>query len=363
MKICIINIHRMVSSGGSEIQCDLIARELCNMGHEVVYITPTGTQDSEIFKRCPYKVVSIDDSIVSFYKCLKIERPDIVYWRSYKRLFLPVSIIIRLLGIKLVFAISHIHDIKPTVFLGYDKKTVKDYLRMLRNMFQTICQRVGYYNCQAMTSLNSDYCQLLPKRNVYFVPNAMQPTSQSFYWPRPYCLWVANLKAPKHPELFVKLATEVERENIDFLMVGRYQSEFDNLSWILEEDKTPNNFFYLGEQDPDVVNGMLKDALFHVHTCEPEGFGNIFIQAWLARKTSVSLKFNPGSVLDGHIGYFCDDNWNDFIDCCQNLIDNDLLRSSMGDNAYFHAKDLYMPYRLGKQVNSVLLDTYNSKNE
>lgn len=360
MKICIINIHRLVSSGGSEIQCDIIANELITKGHEVIYVSPTGKQNDDKFSSCNYKVISIQDSVCSFYKVLKEINPDVVYWRSYKRLFLPVSIVVRMLGIKLVFAVSHIHDIDPAVFLKYRIRTIKDALRTVRNISQTVLQRIGYRNCQAITSLNSDYCDLIPGMEINFVPNAMNISVEQFTWPRPFVLWVANIKAPKHPELFVKLSKEFENFGIDFLMVGRFHEEFSQLSWIRDGIDTPSNFYYLGEKHPNIVNGMLERSLFHVHTCEPEGFGNIFIQAWMLKKPSISLKFNPGSVLDGRIGYFCDDNWHEFVDKCHYLADNRSERERMGKAAYEHAIATYTPKRLGEQVDILLRQVHIS---
>ena len=301
MKVLIVNIHKNESSGGSEIQCHLIAAELKRLGHDIVYLCPTNNKNLCGIDSLTYRVRPIKESVFSFIAAIKDEKPDVIYWRSYKRLFYPVLLAIKSKDIPVVFAVSHIHDLDPRTFDNYPVETLKQYLRKQRNKWITKTQLWGYQYVSAMTTLNADYLPLLPTVVKQYIPNAMELDRVHFSWPRPYCLWVANLKGPKQPQYFVRLAKKFSDLGIDFLMIGRFLEEFGELRYILDDNSTPDNFYYLGEKSPQEVNGALESCLFHVHTCLPEGFGNIFIQSWLSKKTSVSLSFNPGNLSLIHI--------------------------------------------------------------
>jgi glycosyltransferase involved in cell wall biosynthesis len=87
----------------------------------------------------------------------------------------------------------------------------------------------------------------------------------------------------------------------------------------------------------------LKNSLFLVHTCNPEGFSNIFIQAWLQAKPAVSLLFAPDGFIEKHqIGYFS----RDMDAMCRQitrLIEDEPLRRAMGLRAQEVAGHLFHP--------------------
>ncbi len=58
MNLLIINQHPSDSLGGSEMQCDLIARGLTERGHQVVYAS-VGSMRKEEYPGLPYRVVPL----------------------------------------------------------------------------------------------------------------------------------------------------------------------------------------------------------------------------------------------------------------------------------------------------------------
>ena len=60
---------------------------------------------------------------------------------------------------------------------------------------------------------------------------------------------------------------------------------------------TPVNLHYLGPKTVAEVNGILAKSQFLVHTCEPEGFGNVFIQAWLQGRPTLTLEYDPDGII------------------------------------------------------------------
>ncbi len=70
-------------------------------------------------------------------------------------------------------------------------------------------------------------------------------------------------------------------------MFGAMNSKHYN--WLKDKKRIPSNLFYLGKRGLFEINGLLATSLFHIHKCVPEGFSDIFIQAWLQGKPSVSM--------------------------------------------------------------------------
>ena len=75
-----------------------------------------------------------------------------------------------------------------------------------------------------------------------------------------------------------------------------------------------------------------------VHTCSTEeGFGNSFIQAWLQGKPTVSLYFDPNSIItENSLGYISK-SMEQMRKDVKRLIEDPVLRSEMGKRARNYA--------------------------
>jgi glycosyltransferase involved in cell wall biosynthesis len=345
MKVLIVNKHASDIRGGSEIQCDLIAQSLHDLGHEVIYLAVGGKKNDYGTK---YSVLKVSDNPLELYTTIKDIFPDIVYWRSCRYIFPKFMKYFKGSQIPIVFAVSNRYDLVPQdAFMIYKSKVkaIVEYFK-LRNQLKFI-KRVN-----GVTTLNPDYLRLIPTENKTAVLNAMVLDSSPFHWPRPYCVWVANLKELKRPEAYVELAKQLDKIGIDFLMVGRSEKKYDSL---LSKENIPGSFHYLGEKPVDEVNGILKSSLFHVHTCHPEGFGNIFIQAWLCGKPSVSLGFDPGGFIKSeNVGIDAKNDFNVFVNSVKLMAENENLRKELGNNALKFANNTFSPEALGRNVESFL---------
>ncbi len=109
MNILILNQHIQDVVGGSEAQCDLIAKYLTQFGHHVLYFAING-QQSPIILRILWNHGPL--TWRELRRMVSTHQPDIVYWRFNKRRLLPSVLLLKLLGKKVVFAISHINDVK-----------------------------------------------------------------------------------------------------------------------------------------------------------------------------------------------------------------------------------------------------------
>lgn len=343
MKIVIYNYHIEDAVGGAEIQCDLIAEEFLKQGHEILYITPFKRSSSYKYN-ANYEVISVGDDVKKLMDTLQEFNPSFVYWRAYKKNIYRLS---KLMSVdyKVLYAVSAFHDVSfKAHYIDFKNNLgLATFFKMLKRIAVTYSQLLSYKNFYGVSSLNSKYLSSINNTNKAYISNAFYASLETtdFSWERPYVVWVANLKRCKRPEVFLRLARELDGIGVDFLMIGRLDSDSKEFSWVKNKDFHPNSFYYLGEMKPKEATAVISNSLFHVHTCEPEGFGNVFLQAWMSKKPSVSFLFDPDDVITKNdLGFFCEGNWELFKQCVLSLINNASLRTMKGEKAYlFYSKN------------------------
>lgn len=332
MRIAIVNQHRQDTMGGSELQCDFIAKELTSREYDVRYIAVKGSNKDY---NCTYEVLSCKSESKDIIEKLTQLQPDIIYWRYNKNEFYEAAKYSKKMGIRFIFSASHLIDLNPWYFNRNTR-----FLYTIRNLINRLWQHRGFKYIDALIVNNKEYLNILPVPKQYYIPNGMSTEYVPFTWNKPYILWVANIKQPKRPELFVDLAKEFASKEIDFLMVGAVQE--DSYKWIQDKKNLPPNLHYLGPKSFEEVNGMIKESLFHVHTCTAEGFPNIFIQAWVFGKPSVSYGFDPSNyITDYQLGYYSEENWERFVRSVTQLLTDTETRNVCGKNANEFAEKMF----------------------
>lgn len=345
MKILIINQHIQDVVGGSEAQCDLIAKYLTQFGHEVIYFAIHGQQQAYA---APYRVEAGPLTWRELRRIVSTHQPDIVYWRFNKRRLLPSVLCLKWLGRKVVFAISHINDVKKWSHkVRYDASSARSRVRFwVRVLRPAISSRINHLGLAlvagVVAQLHDQFAQISARRSCV-IPNSveMPNTQAAFQWPRPFVVWIANIKPAKNPELFLELARKLEPRGVDCLMIGRIQTgEYASL---LHSATLPANFSYLGVKPPAQVHGILQAALFLAHTCEPEGFPNIFIQAWMHGKPTVSLFYDPDKMIQTQRLGYCSGKFEQFVQDVHTLVQDEELRNAMGARARAYAHAHFLP--------------------
>ncbi len=358
MKVVVVNRHVEDVMGGSEMQCDNISRGLTDKGHEVVFVAPAGKPGRD-YKR-NYKVVPVASDAKAIADAVLAQNPDIVYWRFNKYFFYRSAKAIAAKNIPIVFALSHVSDTQ--LWSSRDKmfKGPIQFLRAVKQGLVNLYNHQGHNHTAAATTMNMDFYDRLPAKKKYFVPNSVDDAAVPFSWPRPFVIWVSNIKTQKQPELYVKLARELNNRDIDFLMVGSIHAL--DYKWLETEHERTPNFRYIGPKTLHEVNGILEESLFMVHTCNPEGFGSIYIQSWLKKKPTVSFAFDPDQYIEKHkLGGFANRNWPLFVNQTARLIDDPAYRKEIGERAYDFA---YNQFSIAKTVNeaeAVLKDVLASR--
>lgn len=353
MRIAIVNNHWQYAPGGSELQSHIIAREMAGRGHYVAYIAP-GSPD--IICRTSYDVNPCRKDAGSIIRAVLESRPDIVYWRYYRSYLRQVQRAVKVEHIPFVFVVCNRTLTRPWFTDRRVKNPVIRVFKMLRDRWQY----GAIERSDIVVSINRELLGKIRAENKTCLPLVMDEDYRDFDWPVPYCAWVSNLRRVKRPEKFIRLAERMRDTEIAFLMAGRVLDE--NYRYIEEGKGCPGNLHYIGQKSFEEINGILRNSLFHVHTCEPEGFGNVFVQAWMQGRPSLSLGFDPGGYIrEYNIGFVADNDMERFERYARELIENKDLREEMGVRAYESARGLFSVERGINDLENLFLSIIKGK--
>ena len=300
MHVAVVNRHPSVAVGGSELQCDLVARGLAARGHDVTYVAIGGATSAEDL---PYALVTVDGAPESIARAVTAVRPDVVYWRHNRRGLRQLARRLDRERIPLVVALAHADDVAPWPSWPWPGpgSTMRDRLSDLRSRFRWRRQLAAYSDVTAIASQREDLLGAVPYATVAlqrYVPNMMVVELESedrFDHPRPFVAWVANLKARKRPELLPGLATALGSRGIDLLVAGPLSDE--RYRWVTQLPTDHPNLHYLGALSTPEVLGLLASARCLAVTAMPEGFSNVMLQAWWAGTPVVSLDYDPDGLV------------------------------------------------------------------
>lgn len=342
MKIAIVNKHRQDKLGGSEIQCDIIARKLVVFGHNVVYIAVGGSGEYQ----SEYSVIPVKDNIQGIKKGIQRAAPDIVYWRFNKHFFYKSVQYIKSKKIPVVFAVSHIHDLEKwgAKAVSKEKPIWKRLAITIIRSFESRKQHRGFPLVDGLVVNNKEFLKKSGHSNTRFIQSSSEVETVPFTHDKPYLVWISSLKPSKRPEVCLKLAQRIDNLNVDLLMFGEIQK--DVYEYFRNHDLLPDNIKYMGKKPLKVVNGAIKHSIALLHTGEPEGFANTFMQAWMLGKPVISYSYNPDSLLDGdQFGICAENDFEVFVSSVQKMVIDPGIRKTLADNTQKFANEQFSPER------------------
>lgn len=298
MKILIINRHPLDMVGGGEIQCDFLATHLTRRQHDVVYLAVYGQRARY---DVDYPVQPISLKFRELRQVIIQHRPDLVYWRFSKFDFLRSALSIKSAGATLVFAACNVHDVTAWSHkINFPAQGVIPRLRrrylMARELLSSRINHLGHYFVDGVIAQTEEQAGKLPVKREVVIRSLADERSVPFAWPNPFVVWVASLKPRKNLEAYLQLARQLEPLSIDCLIVGQIMNP--RYAYLTEGHELPSNVRYLGQRSYQEVNGILRQAISLVHTTYgPEGFPNVFIQAWMQGTPTVSLYCDPDAII------------------------------------------------------------------
>jgi glycosyltransferase involved in cell wall biosynthesis len=302
VRVAVVNHHLRDVLGGSELQCDLVARGLTARGHDVSYLAvdgapaPAGTGESS------YRTLPVPSDPSELAAAVVATRSEVVYWRFNRRGLRETARALREAGIPLVVALAHVDDVTPWPSWPWPAgdATFRDRASDLRSRLRWRRQLAAFDHVTAIASQRLDLIGRIPHQKVALqrhVPNIMDPAAEPFVWPRSYVAWVGNLKPRKRPELIPRIADALVRHDIDLVVAGPAQDE--RYHWLTGPLREHPNLHHVGTLTPVQVTGLLAGARCLAVTAMPEGFSNVMIQAWWGGTPTVTLDYDPDGMVAG----------------------------------------------------------------
>jgi len=304
LRVAVVNRHPDDAVGGSELQCDLFARELTARGHEVTYValhSPATRSAAAAGEGAPYARIPLDSEATSdpgrIAGAVRASRADVVYWRYGREHLAEVTAILS--GpdgaVPVVLAVAHADDVARWPALPLAPGGARHRASDLRRRLQHRRSWRVFRQVAAIAAQRQDFLGRTPVERQMHIPNIVDPAIVRFEWPRPYVAWVANLKPRKRPEQLVPLAAALARSGLDLLVAGAVQ-DARYASFAFHDPAVPN-LHPLGLLPPAQAAGLIAGARCLAVTARPEGLSNAMIQAWWHGVPTVSLDYDPDDTI------------------------------------------------------------------
>jgi len=348
-RVCIVlPDHWAANFGGAEYQTKVLVEALVARGdYEISYLArnvssafvPAGYRIQRI-KTC-HRLTRYADffDLPGLYALLVRARPELIFQTVGCAYTGACALYARRARIRMVWQVASDVDVEPL-----EVKWSRNY------PFRYLEKRIleyGVRHSSAVIVQTKKQAELL-RRHYGRQADAIIPN----FHPRPtevihksdeaVVVWIANLKPLKRPEIFVRLARDLQSgsHGARFVLIGRGGTSDWHRQVLAEISRTPA-VDYLGERTQDEVNEVLAKASIFVNTSEYEGFPNTFIQAWARKVPVVSLCVDPDGVIqENNIG-FVSGTYEKLREDVSRLIDDAKLRSDMADRAANFAGNNY----------------------
>lgn len=322
MRIAIVNQHPRDVTGGSELQCDLIARGLVGRGHAVRYVaaSPDGTAASlDQLEGMPYGTVRVTRNTAGIVAACLGHAADVVYWRMNRPGLAGVAQGLAVHGVPVVLATAHADDVSPWPIWDVPYRSgVRGVLAGARRAVTHRATWPALRHVAGIAAQRQDFLGRAPVRSQRLVRNVFAASllddgvvGQRWEWPRPYVVWVGNVKSRKRPEELLPLAVPLAQIGVDLIVIGaitdaRYAAMF-------AAGATGSNVHPIGERPLSEVLMVVAGARALVVTAREEGFSNVLVQAWWEGTPVISLGYDPDGLIARHgLGVVCGERRAEF---------------------------------------------------
>lgn len=358
-KVCVvIPTHWSWVLGGAEYQASLITKNLASDDNFDVTVLSRNVSPSFQPENYTLKTVPKGRFLGRYGKLFDIKKilsalqsiqPDIIYQRVGSAYTGACAWYACRKKIPMVWHISHDLDVTPGIISS------KSVIRRLLNTIDKECLEYGLRHATHIIA-QTDYQALLLKqnygrtadeiiRNFHPFPNTDQPINKG---DRLKIVWIANFKPMKQPELFVRLAKELEKViDVQFIMIGKV-SNHNKYKLLINEIDSIKSLDYLGEQPQEKVNEILSEAHLLVNTSKLEGFSNTFIQAWMREVPVITLAVDPDDLIKRNGIGVCAGSYEKLKDTIVDLVHSSERRIQMGQKGKQYAYENHSMKNIGK---------------
>jgi glycosyltransferase involved in cell wall biosynthesis len=339
VKIALVNrYHPLDVLGGSELQCQQLQGAWNGKTLTSHYLALDGRGKSGEEETSQGKLFRLSENLSlktfsTLESRLSREGYDIVYIRSFNQLHF-VTRVCRRLKIPCVYNTCNITDLQ--LFRPFSwTVSPGNFLSQCRGLVNRFLNHRALLAMPVIT-INREHAAFLKRKGVRAtcIYNSMPDRFQGPQNKKKMILWVANIKGRKQPEIFLELVRKFSGRGWSFVMVGALQNDRERYRRLIDETQDQcSDFSWLGARDVVEVDALLDEASLLVNTCQAEGFGNNFIQAWFHECPTISLEFDADGIMEREKIGFCPHSREKFFSLTEKLMFDDDLRREMGGRA------------------------------
>jgi glycosyltransferase involved in cell wall biosynthesis len=145
-------------------------------------------------------------------------------------------------------------------------------------------------------------------------------------------IWLARFQDWKRPELFIKLAKNIDAPEWTFHLIGfaddeKYESKLAKMT------ESVDNLSFEGRVDPGKDMMWYRRAGLFVNTSTAEGFPNSYIQSWIHGTPVAALEVDPDGLIQKYGAGIQEQDFERFSDQIERILDKKSCRQSMFHNA------------------------------
>ncbi|UPW01296.1 glycosyltransferase family 4 protein [Halorussus gelatinilyticus] len=350
--------------GGAQLQQILIAKELVERGHDVVFVendAPEKTEQTVDGIRVVLKRDFGDSNVavrttvraVETIQALRRVGPDVCYLRVLNFDLLPLTVYCSVTGTRLVYGFAHDSEVTDDpVTLGQwaNYETYKRLVWRALSRADALIAQNERQRSAAVRRFGPDV-SLVP--NGYPIPDET-PHADIRRADRPVVLWVATLRDWKRPGLVLDLADEIP--DADFVIVGGRADENPDLYDEIEREAGErDNVRFEGFVPYAEVDSYFAAADVFLNTSTDEGFPNTFLQAWAHRTPVASLNVDPSGILaDSEAGFCADDEFDVLVEILNSLITDAEWRADYSDAAFEYFRENHSIDHIASKYEGIL---------
>ena len=226
------------------------------------------------------------------FKTILIERPDYIIYRGANRELLPLAIVSKWFGVKLLFFSASDVNFEPGNELVGSERNRKLYQRSIKYIKFFIVQ-----NNHQHDTLLSNY-----HKDSFILPNIWGTT----HWDKQNApsetdvVWIANFRRLKRAEWVLSAAERMPAYK--YVMAGAAVNDCDYYENMKNRAAVLDNVSFLGGQSFFYTNALVANSKVLLCTSTFEGFPNTFLQAWSNALPVISTVDPSGIIRSNNLG-------------------------------------------------------------
>lgn len=365
MRVTVLSFSHIIERrGGAEYQCDIIAKELCELGFDVSYVFVTDKHTNQIHhgvKLLPIKrkrkIIPGKNHFQYFFSVLKKlseSKPDVIYIRNLNA-FIGIATFYKLFSktkIALHIAVaSDLHKLKYKFLSRYFLSSLLNNLLMKFGIKSTdIVFGQEKWHISRFQNLYGEKGFSFLRVNKLYETQLLANTKRADS-PKSI-VWIGNIKPVKRIDLLFDIADELKNEDVIINVIGRNDFNGTEKNEFLNKLDCYENVKYHGDLEYDAVLKVLSRAHCLAHTSDYEGGPPmVFVESWSLFTPVISLNVNPDNIFENFKNCFSDGNFNDFVCNIKETLSNSELRINNGEIGSKIVKNSFSKKNIHKMVN------------